>query len=399
MARATGEYAFWLDADDRIEETEKPKLKALLESLDSRDTAFVVRCQCDPEPDGSGATVVDHVRLFPLRPNIRWTYRVHEQILPSLRRANIGVKWSDVTVRHVGYVDKALRARKLERDFQILLSEHEDNPNEPFVLLNLGSVALERGDNRRALHYLRKSLANSGVTDSITKKLYVLCSRAHQRLGEFPLAVAAIDKGLQLEPDEPELLFRKGILSKMLGDYQTAEASWRKLLTLKPKDTFSSYDPGIFGEPQEKPRGPGTGTRDHKTMTPARRRARQCRQHILQHRLGQRLALQRRQQCGQSLLRPGELLHRQGGPDAGHRSTAAASSTVLASASRSSIVVIRVCARVTRASITPFLGIGMIDDVAIQQIAITRTPPRGPMHPGPARPSSSRSALSPPARR
>ncbi len=139
-------------------------------------------------------------------------------------------------------------ARKLERDFQILLSEHEDNPNEPFVLFNLGSVALERGDNRQALHYLRKSLANSGVTDSITKKLYVLCSRAHQRLGEIPLAVAAIDKGLQLEPDEPELLFRKGILSRMLGDNQTAEASWRKLLTLKPKDTFSSYDPGIFGE-------------------------------------------------------------------------------------------------------------------------------------------------------
>ena len=46
--------------------------------------AYVVRCKCDPGSDGSGGeTVVDHIRLFPLRPDVRWTYRVHEQILPS----------------------------------------------------------------------------------------------------------------------------------------------------------------------------------------------------------------------------------------------------------------------------------------------------------------------------
>ena len=45
--------------------------------------AFVVRCACDPGPDGEGGdTVVDHVRLFPLIEGVRWTYRVHEQILP-----------------------------------------------------------------------------------------------------------------------------------------------------------------------------------------------------------------------------------------------------------------------------------------------------------------------------
>ena len=39
--------------------------------------------------------VVDHVRLFPLRPDVRWTYRVHEQILPSLmKRARVTVRWT-----------------------------------------------------------------------------------------------------------------------------------------------------------------------------------------------------------------------------------------------------------------------------------------------------------------
>ena len=76
--------------------------------------AYVVRCSCDPGPNGDGGqTVVDHIRLFPVREDVRWTYSVHEQILPALRRANVPVRWTDITVRHTGYTDPALRERKL----------------------------------------------------------------------------------------------------------------------------------------------------------------------------------------------------------------------------------------------------------------------------------------------
>ena len=86
--------------------------------------AYVVRCACDPGPNGDGGqTVVDHIRLFPVREDVRWTYAVHEQILPALRRANVPVRWTDVTVRHTGYTDPALRERKLQRDCKILEAE------------------------------------------------------------------------------------------------------------------------------------------------------------------------------------------------------------------------------------------------------------------------------------
>jgi hypothetical protein len=105
LARARGDYVFWLDADDVVDPPEREKLKRLLSGLrPGEQSAFVVRCSCDPGPDGDGGqTVVDHIRLFPRREGVRWTYAVHEQILPALRRANIPVTWSDVTVRHTGY--------------------------------------------------------------------------------------------------------------------------------------------------------------------------------------------------------------------------------------------------------------------------------------------------------
>ena len=109
-----------------------------------------MKCSCDPGPNGDGGqTVVDHIRLFPLREDVRWTYRVHEQILPALRRANVPVKWTDITVRHTGYTDRALRERKLQRDGKILEEELAERPNDPFVLFNLGSIAVERQDWQR----------------------------------------------------------------------------------------------------------------------------------------------------------------------------------------------------------------------------------------------------------
>ena len=78
LAHATGDYAFWLDADDVVDPHEREKLKAMLRLLRVEEpAAYVVRCACDPSPDGTGGeTVVDHIRLFPLRDDVRWTYRV-----------------------------------------------------------------------------------------------------------------------------------------------------------------------------------------------------------------------------------------------------------------------------------------------------------------------------------
>jgi glycosyltransferase involved in cell wall biosynthesis len=319
LSHATGDYAFWLDADDVIEPEQREKLVALLAGLTRpmsppcsgiacgsagstplppainacgsagstplppainacgsagstppdppfarggkgplglagreekgvSTAAYVVRCACDPSPDGTGGdTVVDHIRLFPLRDDVRWTYRVHEQILPALRRANVPVKWTDLTVRHTGYVDKALRARKIERDTKILKRELEDRPDDPFVLFNLGAIAVERRDWNEALEYLKRSLAGSAPSDSIVRKLFALLARTHQMMGDSRGALAACAKGLELDPKDAELWFRKGMVHRHRGESAEAEKCWRLILTLRRPDQFCSVDQGIFG--------------------------------------------------------------------------------------------------------------------------------------------------------
>ncbi|MFI5456415.1 MAG: glycosyltransferase, partial [Isosphaerales bacterium] len=249
LARATGDYAFWLDADDVVDPPEREKLRALLDQLRAGDEAcYVVRCKCDPSPDGSGGeTVVDHIRLFPLREDVRWTYRVHEQILPALKRAGVPVRWTGITVRHTGYVDKPLRARKLDRDTKILREDVEDQPDDPFILFNLGSISVERQDWLAALGFLRRSLAGSAPTDSITRKLFALIALAHQKLGDSQAALRTCAKGLRLAPDDAELLFREAVVHRNRGESGEAERCWRRILTLPRPDQFSSVDQGIYG--------------------------------------------------------------------------------------------------------------------------------------------------------
>jgi GT2 family glycosyltransferase len=250
LARATGDYAFWLDADDLIEPPEHRKLEVLLHRLggSGQAGAYVVRCKCDPGPDGAGGeTVVDHIRLFPVIEGVRWTYRVHEQILPALKRARVPVEWTDITVRHTGYADRELRSRKLDRDCRILREELADRPDDPFTLFNLGSIAIERAEWNEALGYLRASLARSAPSDSITRKLFALIARAHQMRGDFPAALACCGEGLSFDCEDAELLFRKAVVHRHFGQPEEAGQCWRTILTLSRPQKFASVDQGIYG--------------------------------------------------------------------------------------------------------------------------------------------------------
>jgi glycosyltransferase involved in cell wall biosynthesis len=248
LQNATGDYAFWLDADDRLNPEHQEKLKSLFASLRANELiGHVMKCSCLPDPQGKTNTIVDHVRLFPLRPEIRWSYRVHEQILPALRRAGGDVRWSDVVIEHVGYVDLALRRRKLERDLRLLELENQDHPDDPFTLFNLGSVFLELNNPQAALPCLQRSLDRSAVTDSIVRKLFALISTAHRALGEMEKALQACVRGRQYYPLDVELLFREAVLRRQARDLPGAAACLERLLAEPEAVHFASVDADLRG--------------------------------------------------------------------------------------------------------------------------------------------------------
>jgi tetratricopeptide (TPR) repeat protein len=94
LQHATGDWIFWLDADDRLDEENQGRLRTLFAGLRDENAAYAMKCVCLPDQSSQAATVVDHIRLFRNHPQARWKYRVHEQILPAVRRLGGNASWS-----------------------------------------------------------------------------------------------------------------------------------------------------------------------------------------------------------------------------------------------------------------------------------------------------------------
>jgi tetratricopeptide (TPR) repeat protein len=247
LERAGGEWAFWMDADDRLDDENRARLRALLASLGRENAAYAMTCLCVADRPGGTATAVDHVRLFRNDPRHRWRYRVHEQILPALRATRADVRWSDVVVRHVGYVDPAVRRRKLGRDLALLERERAEQPEDPFTLFNLGSVYHELGDWAAAAGALDESLWRSDPRDSIVRKLYALIAQCRRKSGDPSAALGAVRAGRGHYPDDAVLLFLEGTFLKEAGDRRGAEECLVRLVRGREADHFGSADTGLRG--------------------------------------------------------------------------------------------------------------------------------------------------------
>ena len=115
LRHATGDWLFWMDSDDTIPPDCGRQLHELIDGDVEPDVlGYVMQVHC-PGGDMEGGpdcdvTVVDHIKLFRNRPDLRFEGRVHEQILPAIRRAGGTVAWTDLYVVHSGS-DPALRRR------------------------------------------------------------------------------------------------------------------------------------------------------------------------------------------------------------------------------------------------------------------------------------------------
>ena len=121
LRHATGEWLFWMDSDDTIPQDCGQRLRRLVDAAHTPNTlGYVIQVHC-PGPGGDlhDVTAVDHVKLFRNRPDLTFEHRIHEQILPAIRRVGGKVEFTDIYVVHSGADHTpAGRERKLERDFK-----------------------------------------------------------------------------------------------------------------------------------------------------------------------------------------------------------------------------------------------------------------------------------------
>lgn len=248
---ARGEWIFWMDSDDTISEENGRKLRQLVDGPHEPSVlGYIVQVHC-PGPGESGdlhLTVVDHVKLFRNRPGMRFSGRIHEQILPAIGEANGYVGWTDIFVRHSGYDHSPEgQERKLKRDLHLLHLELQEQPRHPFTLFNLGMTYADVRKFAEAIDFLRRSIQYSPEQASHLRKAYALLVYSELQRDGPAAALETCTVALKKFPDDLELRFRKAVLLHDLKRWPEAIATYQDLLKNPGERHVTSVDTGLRG--------------------------------------------------------------------------------------------------------------------------------------------------------
>lgn len=244
---AKGKWIFWMDSDDTISPENGARLRDIACAVHSdKILGFVMQVHCPGVDRSTDVTVVDHIKMIRNLPEIQFEGRIHEQILPSIRRLDGEIGWTDIFVTHSGSdTSVAGRKRKLDRDLRLLKLDLADRPDHPFVLFNFGMTFNDMGQHAEAVYWLRRSLAFSLPQESHVRKCYAILIQSLAEVGAVSQAILTVEQSLKLFPDDPELWFRKGLLSQNSGQFDEAIHAYSMALRGERERRFTSRDPGI----------------------------------------------------------------------------------------------------------------------------------------------------------
>jgi tetratricopeptide (TPR) repeat protein len=235
LRHATGEWIFWLDADDRIDEENRFRLRDLFASLPDENVAYLMKYVALNDGAPGRTSTVDHAKLFRNHPEIRWQYRVHEQILPAVARLGGTSRSTGIVIHHLGYQDPAVAHRKLERRGRLLELDFAEHPHDPVVVFNLGRTYLRLDRVAEAVLLLGRCLSRlPPELEVILRTTYALLVEAHCRLQQSWDALAICREGRARFPDDPELLRAEALVCRGLGDVHGAEKAFLELLHRDP---------------------------------------------------------------------------------------------------------------------------------------------------------------------
>jgi tetratricopeptide (TPR) repeat protein len=242
LRHATGDWIFWLDADDRIDEGNRHKLRELFASLSGDNLAYLMVYLALREMGQDKNSVAHHAKLFRHDPTIRWRYRVHEQILPAIEEAGGRAVSTDIVIHHLGYQDPETVRRKLERNLRLLKLEDADHPGDALTQFNLGRTVVRLGQLEAALPYLRRAIDNLPASAAfLTQTAYALSIEALCRLMKNQEAIEVCREGRARFPQDTELLLAQGLVLRDLGDRAGAVASLERLLELNPQSALARF--------------------------------------------------------------------------------------------------------------------------------------------------------------
>lgn len=197
LSKSTGDWILYLDADEKLDEKSKEKVKDLAASNFNHGIRCIIN---NIDEINKKPKLQSYTRLFKNSPGIEFRGKVHEQIDASLIENKYKIIDSRILIHHFGYnIPKENLKEKAKRNLELLLMDYELNPSgyNAFQIANSYNILDNKPES------FRYSLLV--LNDKSLPKEY--CSLALSNIAEFHLrsnniteALKSIDKSLEYDP-------------------------------------------------------------------------------------------------------------------------------------------------------------------------------------------------------
>jgi len=225
LEQATGDWVLWLDGDNRIPEEDA----ALLKPLVQRPKDAVLWATEIVEPAGGRLL---QKRFFPRRGEIRFRYRVHEQLCHPPGLAQV---FTPVRIYHWGYEDRGLRQAKARRNLAILLAELQERPDDFYLRYHLTRHHFFAGELQEAWGQLQEVLAAPDLEAQnleIARHARLLDAIIRDRLQDLAGALRQFRELSEQYPDYGLAWYHLGLLCFRHNDFATAALALARFLEL-----------------------------------------------------------------------------------------------------------------------------------------------------------------------
>jgi tetratricopeptide (TPR) repeat protein len=251
-----------LDADDRLDDANVNKLERLFGAL-AEPAAYYMTVLGDDSWKYGG---MPQLRLFKLAPDVRWEYRIHEQIAPALLRSGYRLRETDVVIRHTGYRSAEIVRQKWERNLRLLLLEVAEHPNNPAILFHLGMTYTLLARYEESVPLLQKALLPLRPHNPEARFVFRYLADSLRGIGRPGLALKYCLQGLHWFPDDTYLKVMERSLASgspnaamsvagsldvarhyyEAGQLQQAEQQYQQILQVDPNQVDALHLLGVI---------------------------------------------------------------------------------------------------------------------------------------------------------
>ena len=246
LEQASSDWILVLDADEVLETVNPETFYELLNNVQVEGYFLRIKNILGPTQGESHDQVV---RLFRNKPMYQFEGPIHEQVAPSILRANNGNGLSSVplTINHYGYLKDRLQSKdKFSRNSEIIKKELDRNPDNPFLLYCLGIEYYQQNSIAEGLKHLTKALVHMSGNEGYFEDVLLNIALGYLRLEEVTKLIDFLSKALNMYPDQSDFLFLRGTAYLYQTNYCKAAEDFERSLRIETIKLATLYQVGCM---------------------------------------------------------------------------------------------------------------------------------------------------------